>query len=318
MISLHDPDICRSILESLPTGVCVVDMHKKIVFWSDGAERITGHLRHEVIGHSCVAETTLHCDQPGCEFCSEDCPIARAIKTSHSAEATGFLHHKSGHEVPVRIRAVPVHNPHGSIIGAVETFEELQHATNPDHREPKPKLPGCIDNVTGVASQLLMRSHLRHTLATFVELQVPFGVLYLCLEGLTQFRSGLGSEAASSLLRVVARSLESALWTTDFVGRWNDDEFVVILNGCREEALGTVKERIRRMLANDGIEWWGERRSVPISVGAAAALPDDSIESLIERAQKSVETAPALRARAAAACGGGSSGETPSEGTPGN
>jgi hypothetical protein len=70
-----------------------------------------------------------------------------------------------------------VHNPHGSIIGAVETFEELQHAANPDHREPKPKLPGCIDNVTGVASQLLMRSHLRHTLATFVELQVPFGVL---------------------------------------------------------------------------------------------------------------------------------------------
>lgn len=116
----------------------------------------------------------------------------------------------------------------------------------------------------------------------------------------------------------MARSLESALWTTDFVGRWNDDEFVVILNGCREEALGTVKERIRRMLANDGIEWWGERRSVPISVGAAAALPDDSIESLIERAQKSVETAPALRARAAAACGGGSSGETTSEGTPGN
>ncbi len=27
--------------------------------------------------------------------------------------------HKSGYEVIVRIRAVPVHNPHGSIIGAV-------------------------------------------------------------------------------------------------------------------------------------------------------------------------------------------------------
>ena len=128
MPSLHDPDLCRNILESLPTGLCVVDMQKRIVFWSDGAERITGHLRHDVIGHSCVAETLLHCDQPGCEFCKEDCPMARAIKTSQPAEAVGFLHHKAGHEIPVRIRAVPVHNPHGSIIGALETFEELQPA----------------------------------------------------------------------------------------------------------------------------------------------------------------------------------------------
>ena len=162
MISFYDSDVCRSILESLPTGLCVVDMHKKIVFWSDGAERITGHPRHEVIGQSCVAETLLHCDQPGCEFCNEDCPVARAIKTSHPAEALGFLHHKAGHEVPVRIRAVPVHNQHGSIIGAVETFEELQPAASPDHREHSVRLPGYMDNVTGVASQALMRSHLRH------------------------------------------------------------------------------------------------------------------------------------------------------------
>lgn len=62
MSALSEPEICRNILESLPTGVCVIDLQKKIVFWSDGAERITGHLRHEVIGHSCVGEALLHCD----------------------------------------------------------------------------------------------------------------------------------------------------------------------------------------------------------------------------------------------------------------
>src|SRR5579864_5031616 len=87
MSLFHDSDICRGILDSLPTGICVVDTQKKIVFWSDGAERITGHLRHEVIGRSCIAESLLHCDQPGCEFCNEDCPVARAMKTSQSTEA---------------------------------------------------------------------------------------------------------------------------------------------------------------------------------------------------------------------------------------
>ena len=172
MSSFHDSDVCRSILENLPAGLCVVDTQKKIVFWSDGAERISGHLRHEVIGHSCVSEPLLHCDQPGCEFCKEDCSVARAIKTSHPAEAIGFVHHKAGYEIPVRIRAVPVHNQRGSIIGAAEIFEELQPSANLGARDNGVSLPGCIDEVTHLASHAVMRSHLLQTLATFVEVQV--------------------------------------------------------------------------------------------------------------------------------------------------
>jgi len=304
MSSFHDPEICRGILESLPCGLCVVDMQNKIVFWSDGAERITGHLRHEVVGHSCVSETLLHCDQPSCEFCKEDCPVARAMKTSHPADAIGFLHHKAGYEISVRIRAVPVHNQHGSIIGAVETFEELQPTASSIHRDDRPQLPGCIDEVTNLANPALMRSHLRETLATFVELQVPFGVLRLRLEGLPHFRAALGPEAADSFLRVVARSLESALWPTDFIARWSDDQFLVILNGCIAEGLPSVGERVRRMLAGDGIEWWGERRSLPFSIGHATAQPDDTVESLVERTQKSLEASSARQTHAASASSG--------------
>jgi|SRR5579863_3436233 diguanylate cyclase (GGDEF)-like protein/PAS domain S-box-containing protein len=299
MSAFHEPDVCRSILESLPVGLCVIDLQKKIVLWSEGAERITGHLRHEVIGHSCVAEALLHCDQPGCEFCNEECPLARAIKTAHPAEAIGYLHHKAGHEVPVRIRAVPVHNAHGSIIGAVETFEDQQTAAGQDDREDVLKLPGCVDDVTGVASHTMMQSHLRETLGTFTEVQVPFGILFFRVEALDQFRASFGPEAASSLLRVIARTLAGALWKTDFVGRWSDDQFLIILNGCREEALNSVRERIRRMLAGDAIEWWGERRSLPVTIGHATAQLGDTIEALMGRVQKSLTAASAGRVQAA-------------------
>jgi two-component system cell cycle response regulator len=230
-------DVCRNILESLLTGVGVVDMQKKIVLWSDGAEHINGHLRHEVIGRSCVGKAVLHCQKPGCEFCSKECPLASAIKTAHPVEASGFLQHKSGYEVPVRIRAVPVHNPHGSIIGAVETFGELEQ--NDLHSTEK-SLPGSVDEVTGVASRAQTKSHLREALAAFTERQVAFAVLRLQLQGLEHFRAAFGPDVASSLLRVVARSLASDLWRTDVVGRWADDEFLVILNGCSEESLPVV------------------------------------------------------------------------------
>jgi len=305
MSKFFDSEIYRSLLESVPTGLCVVDMQKKIVMWSEGAERITGHLRHEVIGHSCVGEPLLHCDQQDCEWCKDDCPLARAIKTSQPAEAVGFVHHKAGHEIPVRVRAVPVRNGHGSIIGGMEIFEEQERAASLDHGEQD--LPGCVDEVTGLASHLMMQSHLHQTLGIMAEVQVSFGVLIIQIEGLEHFRASFGPDAAASLLRVVARTLAGALWRTDFVGRWSEDQFLVILNGCREEALRPVRERVHRMLATDGIEWWGERRSLPVSIGEAHAQPGDSIELLLERAQKTMDALSTARSRAAGASGGNQS-----------
>jgi PAS domain-containing protein len=47
-----DFDFYRSILEDLHLAVYVVNRAGKIVFWNDGAERITGYLRQEVIGRT--------------------------------------------------------------------------------------------------------------------------------------------------------------------------------------------------------------------------------------------------------------------------
>lgn len=307
MFYFDDSEICRSILESLPTGLCVVDLQKKIVFWSNGAERITGYLRHEVIGHSCVGEPLLHCDQPGCEFCGEDCPVARAMKTSQPAQATGLLHHKIGHEIPVRMHAVPVHNEHGSIIGAVEIFENIEQLATSDRGETRRHLPDCMDEATGVAGRAMMQSHLRQALVSFADLHISFALLLLRVEGLPHFRSSLGPEAALSLLRVVARTLESNLWITDFIGRWSDDQFLVILSGCREESIAVVRERIRRTLAGEGIEWWGERRSLPVSIGESIVEPDDTAESVIERTQRSLESGSAWRMGSSPAASGSGS-----------
>lgn len=284
MDAFNDPEIYRRMLEDLPAGLCVVDLQKKIVLWSGGAERMTGHLRHEILGHSCVAEPLLHCDQPGCEFCDEHCPLAGAMKTSRGVDATGFLRHKDGHEIPVRIRALPVHNQHGSIIGALETLEELQAGINRERGEASPS-PDYLDHVTGVASRAMMQAHLQARLAALPQTKVAPWVLLVQVHGLEHFRASLGSEAASSLLRVMVRTVESSIWTGDLVGRWSDDQFLLIVDGSREEGIQTFAERIRRTLAAEGIEWWGERRTLPLRIAAKQAEPGDSVESVLQRLQ---------------------------------
>jgi diguanylate cyclase (GGDEF)-like protein/PAS domain S-box-containing protein len=288
MLAFHDPEICRGVLESLQVGICVVDLQRKVIFWSDGAERITGYLRHEVVGRLCAGRTLLQCDQNACATCGHECPVGAAIQSAHPAEADGYFHHKEGHRIPVHLWAVPVRDAHGSIIGAVESFEDKHQSEDSEHREDGLKNSGCVDGATGIANHIIMQSHLRETLGTFVELQVPFGLLCFRLEGLDFFRANFGAEAASGMLRMVAHTLELAVWRTDHVGRWGDDQFLVILNGCTTDTLRSVGDRIGRMLASDGIKWWGEKRSLRVSVGQAAAQFGDTAESMLERALRSI------------------------------
>jgi PAS domain S-box-containing protein len=50
MSEFDSPEIFRSVLETLLTGVYLVDRNRKILFWNDGAEEITGYLRQDVVG----------------------------------------------------------------------------------------------------------------------------------------------------------------------------------------------------------------------------------------------------------------------------
>src|SRR6267154_2296966 len=50
MPELNDPEIYQSVLDSLETGVYIVDRNRRIRFWNEGAEKITGYLRQDVVG----------------------------------------------------------------------------------------------------------------------------------------------------------------------------------------------------------------------------------------------------------------------------
>jgi PAS domain-containing protein len=59
MSDLRDPEIFRAVLDSLQTGVLVAGRNGKILFWNQGADRMTGFMRHQALGHA--PKTTFRC-----------------------------------------------------------------------------------------------------------------------------------------------------------------------------------------------------------------------------------------------------------------
>ncbi|HTC48056.1 MAG TPA: diguanylate cyclase [Candidatus Aquilonibacter sp.] len=281
----QDPNIYRDILDSLQIGVSVLDLQRKIVFWSDGAEKITGYSRIDVLGHSCRDNILLHCDQVRCEMCVEKCPLHATVTDGKAIETTSFIHHRAGHREPVHSWSIPLRDSRGSIIGIIQTFEGEFAVTGPNPSDQSMRARGCVDNLTGLPNQAMMHSHLREVLGTFAELHIPFGIVFLHAHDLAKFHARFGQLAGNAMLQVLARTLRNTVWSTDFVGRWNEDQFLVILPGCDEQALCKVGDRLVRMAASATIEWWGQELSTALSVGLASVQVGDSIESIVERAQ---------------------------------
>jgi len=118
-----NPEIYRAVLESLPIGVYLTDRKRQIAFWNTSAERITGYLAQEVIGHCCQDNLLMHCDGNQVALCGSACPLAQTMQDGRDREANMFLRHKDGQRVPVRVRAIPVRDEFGAIVGAAECFE---------------------------------------------------------------------------------------------------------------------------------------------------------------------------------------------------
>jgi diguanylate cyclase (GGDEF)-like protein/PAS domain S-box-containing protein len=288
MSELQDPEIFRTVLDSLQTGVSVTDRSGKILFWNQGAERLTGHQRHEVVGRSRRDNILAQCNDQGCVACGAVCPISRTLHEGKPQEAKMQLRHKEGHPVHVLMRISPIRDPHGSIIGIVHSFDEQKFASEWDRGRQTLAAHGCVDETTGVPNHEFTQFHLNENFASLARYHLPFGIITIEVDRLQQFRATYGRPAADAILAVVAQTLRSAFRPTDFVGRWADNQFLAILINCAEHGVEKTWERVRKMVTCAGLRWWSDELLVTTSIGFATAQPSDSIESLLHRAQKSL------------------------------
>src|ERR1051326_1922499 len=280
MSALLNPEIFRTVLDKMQTGVYLVDSDRRIVFWNDGAERITGYLRHQVVGRLCKENILMHCDEQSCSLCGIACPISETMLEGRPKEARVYLHHRNGHQVPVHLRVAPIRDDRGSIIGAAESFEEQ----NVESHDGELAAYGCLDVATGVPNHDFTQSHLRESLATYNEYRVPFGVLLIHVDHLQQVQASHGRQATEFILRAAAGTIRNVLGAGEFLGRWKENEFLAIKTGCDEAQIERTVKSLQKIVSCSSVRWWDDQLVVHVSVGYATVQPGDTVDTMVERA----------------------------------
>jgi len=283
-----DTDMFRTVLEGLRTALYVVDLEGRTLFWNDGAERITGYLRQDVVGRVCGESFLGEAEGDEEESRGGLRSIAAVIRDGKIIKAEISLRHKNGHRIPVQLRAFPIRNARGAIVGVAESFEETISVSDWDRRHTKLATYGCLDQASGVLNHGMVESHLRENLGTFVAHPVPFSILSIEIDHLDKIQARDGPGAIAATIRVVGQTLENSLRPTDFLGRWQENHFLAVLTECNEWEIARAADRLRRMASASKIEWWGDFIPVTISLGATSAKPGDTVEGIVARAMQAL------------------------------
>jgi diguanylate cyclase (GGDEF)-like protein/PAS domain S-box-containing protein len=289
MPELNDPEIYQTVLDCLQMGVYIVDRSRRIRFWNEGAEQITGYLRQDVVGRLQRDHLLAAGDEAKDLDSDPHDPINLVFRDGKSSTLDVSILHKDGYRVPVVLRTTPIRNSHGAVVGASESFENNRSASAWTRRHSAIAELGCLDKVTGVAAQSFMETHLRENLITFAEHNIPFGILIIQVDHMEQFRDRRGTGVVPTILRIVAQSVENCLRARDLVGCWGENRFLAILAECRECEVVHVGERVRRMIGRSEIEWWGDKFSVTGVAGGAGCRSGDTAELLVTRAEESLK-----------------------------
>jgi diguanylate cyclase (GGDEF)-like protein/PAS domain S-box-containing protein len=278
----------KGVLDNLFDGVYFTDRQRRITYWNQAAEQLTGYRAEEVLGTRCADNILMHVDGVGRLLCTGECPLSRAMADSRPRREEVYLHHKDGHRVPVEVRVSPIRGKDGEVVGAVEVFNDNSRQRAVRERARELAKLAFLDPASEVANRRYLEQQLSQQFHQHSEFGIPFGIMLADLDELKQINDTYGHGAGDAALFTVARTLSGCVRASDVLGRWGGDEFLAILAGITEEILTETSARCKALVAQTMVPVAGSQIQVSISVGTAIVAPGDSRESLLSRADQNL------------------------------
>lgn len=278
-------DSFKKIIENLHDGLYFVDKNRTITYWNKAAEKISGYTADEVVGRSCADNILCHVDSNGKSLCLGKCPLASTIKDNIPREAEVYMHHKDGHRVPVSVRVSTLTNEKGEISGGIELFTDISNQEANSLKVKELEKMAFLDNLTQLANRNYIQREIQNRFEENKRYNLPFGILFMDIDNFKNFNDKYGHDIGDLVLRYVAKTFTSNSRPFDLYGRWGGEEFIGVMHNISGDDLKNLGDRVRELVANSYIvNNLNQALQVTISIGATMAREEDTIETLIKRA----------------------------------
>lgn len=144
------------------------------------------------------------------------------------------------------------------------------------------------DPLTGLSNRRAMANALRVEIAHARRHGSPLSIALLDVDHFKQVNDLHGHPVGDQVLAAIGQLLRRELRSPDVPARWGGEEFVVILRHTSAEGSLVASERIRKAIEELEIRVADTRISVTASIGATEFGPNDTLEQLVDRADRAM------------------------------
>jgi len=255
-----------TVLNNLCEGVYIVDRERRIMFWNQAAERLSGFSADQVMGRRCADGILKHCNSQGKCLCGNGCPLQAVMRDGEVHQAHVFMHHAEGHRVPVHVRGAPLLDQENRIIGAVEIFSDDTERISAIDRIKQLERDSVIDELTGLPNRRHFKRMIDACFSSYERYGHPFGLLILDIDHFKKFNDSYGHLMGDQVLKLVSKTLSHNCRPEDTPFRWGGEEFLLLAENVDHDGLVLLAERLRSL------------------IGSALVIPGDDAAHMLDRA----------------------------------
>jgi len=266
-------ELMEAALESFPEGLALLDPGGGVAFWKRAAESITGFPNMETVTRRIPWALE---------------PLLLAHPPEAPGEARGGPHpergllietqHRCGNKLPLMMRTVVLRDPLGGHIGTAVIFHIAEHLDSLPHGE------SCEESNLE-AAQAEIEEQAQSAFDDFTQWGTPLGLLWVTVDQAHELRKTHGARACKMMIERIERTLTHGLRPTEELGRWGDDEFVILSHETSSGSLASHAQVLLGLARTSDFRWWGDRLSLTVSIGAAQAAKTETLPQLFERAK---------------------------------
>ena len=267
------------IFSAFDDAIYIVDKNRKIVYFNQAAENLTGFKAEEIIGKHCYDNVLNHVDELGTKLCINGCPLLDSIKNNIVNDSKIYFHHKDGYRVPINVKTIP-YVIDNEVLGAIEVFNSLSKLVINEQY-----VADCltlIDPLTG----LLNRYFLKNNLKDILKNNNNYALLFLDIDNFKSVNDQYGHLYGDEILKIIANTIIANIGPTDYPIRFGGDEILILLN---VENSNQAKEKaLSLMTLINSSEERSKKYRPNVTIGVTMLKKNDSINDAIERADKAM------------------------------
>ena len=144
------------------------------------------------------------------------------------------------------------------------------------------------DQLTGVWNRAHIETSAKREIEMFNRYGHPFSVIFADIDHFKNVNDKWGHATGDEVIKAFCAAAQTALRSTDILGRWGGEEFVVLLPNTGRMSASLTAERMRVAISDQDIPEVGQ---ITASIGIAVSSIGDTFESLLARADKAMYNA---------------------------